>query len=310
MRSPIISKYIYITLGAIFLVTGVVVISFAQKEDQSVHVAEEVQPGYLIDKVVRYSFTVQNTTDKPLKGAEFRAYAPVKQTAHQKTEKIKASSKYDLEVDELGNQIMEFHIPFLAPHASKVITVTAKLKMSSEPNKFAEKQNPNEMFLEAEQNLEAQDKQIKKLAKQLKTDGASSTAKSIYDWINKNINYAGYIKEDRGALYALENKKGDCTEYAYLFSALARANKIPSRVLSGYVYKTNAVVDPADFHNWSEYLSDSKWHLIDPQGNKFEEDQENYIAMRIISSKNTSKMGGSHRFITTSNGLRVKINKA
>ena len=49
--------------------------------------------------------------------------------------------------------------------------------------------------------------------------------------------YVGYIKNDRGALYALKTKEGDCTEFMHLFVALCRANKIPARCIGGYVQR-------------------------------------------------------------------------
>ncbi len=65
-----------------------------------------------------------------------------------------------------------------------------------------------------------------------------------------NIQYAGYTKDDRGALYALKKRKGDCTEYMYLLTALARANGVPTRGIGGYVYAKDAVLRPMDHTPW------------------------------------------------------------
>ena len=276
---------------------------------------QEKQPGYTINKTIRYSFTIKNTENRLLKNPEFWAYAPVKQTAHQKVKSLKATHKYELIQDTLGNQIMHFKFPHLAPYASKVITVTAQLQMSQQPNAIEKNQQTeeqtdiNKLYLGAEKNIESDNKKIKQLAAKLKKTTNRETSKSINTWIENSLTYSGYIKDDRGAAYALNHKQGDCTEYAYLYTALARANQIPSRVIGGYVYKNNAILDPTDFHNWSEYYSHGKWHLVDPQGKKHEQNQQNYIAMRIISQKQDSKMGNSHRFITVGKGLKVKLNK-
>ena len=265
--------------------------------------------SYTINKTVRYSFTIKNTENTLLKDPEFWAYAPVKQTAHQKVKSLKATHKYELTQDDLGNQIMHFKFPYLAPHAAKVITVTAQLLMSQQPNTIQEKLDINQLYLGPEANIETDDQGIKQLAAKLKKPANKETSKAINSWIENSLTYSGYIKDDRGAAYALNNKSGDCTEYAYLYTALARANQIPSRVIGGYVYKNNAILDPTDFHNWSEYYSDGKWHLVDPQGKNHEQDQQDYIAMRIISQKQENKMGNSHRFITVGKGLKVKLNK-
>ena len=296
---------ISIAVIAIIALIGVIV----SNQNQTNTPQETKEPGYTINKVVRYSFTIQNTENKLLNNPEFWAYAPVKQTAHQKVKSLKATYKYELSLDDLGNQIMHFKFPYLAPHAAKVITVTAELLMSQQPNTTQDKLDINQLYLGPEKNIETDGQGIKKLAAKLQKPTSKETSKAINSWIENNLNYSGYIKDDRGAAYALNNKSGDCTEYAYLYTALARANQIPSRVIGGYVYKSNAILDPTDFHNWSEYYSDGKWHLVDTQGKKHEQDQQDYIAMRIISQKQESKMGNSHRFITVGKGLKVKLNK-
>ncbi|THB74617.1 MAG: transglutaminase domain-containing protein [Gammaproteobacteria bacterium] len=307
MFAKIGHKYIALMVMAavIVLTAALLIVSNNQETTQS----QINEPGYTINKTVRYSFTIKNTENKLLKNPEFWAYAPVKQTAHQKVTNLKATHKYELMQDDLGNQIMHFRFPYLAPHASKVITVTAQLLMSQQPNTTQEKLEINQLYLGPEANIETDDQGIKQLAAKLKKPTSRETSKTINSWIENSLTYSGYIKDDRGAAYALNHKSGDCTEYAYLYTALARANQIPSRVIGGYVYKNNAILDPTDFHNWSEYYSHGKWHLVDPQGKKHEQNQQNYIAMRIISQKKDSKMGNSHRFITVGQGLKVKLNK-
>ncbi len=296
---------------AIIFIAAVIIVAVALlfaliKQDPA---PKQETESYTINKTVRYSFTIKNTENTLLKDPEFWAYAPVKQTAHQKVTNLKATHKYELTQDDLGNQIMHFKFPYLAPHAAKVITVTAQLLMSQQPNTIQEKLEINQLYLGPENNIETDDQGIKQLAAKLKKPTNKETSKAINTWIENSLTYSGYIKDDRGAAYALSNKSGDCTEYSYLYTALTRANQIPSRVIGGYVYKSNAILDPTDFHNWSEYYSDGKWHLVDPQGKKHEQDQQDYIAMRIISQKQENKMGNSHRFITVGQGLRVKLNK-
>lgn len=307
-------KIIGVIVIAVVVITAALWFALTTSSKNQNQEQQAKEPGYSINKVIRYSFTVQNTQNTLLKNPEFWAYAPVKQTATQKVKSLKATHKYELTQDDLGNQIMHFKFPYLAPYASKIITVTAQLELSKQPNRIEEtnkeeKLDIKQLYLGPEKNIEADDKEIRILAITLKKPSNRATSQSTNIWIENNLIYSGYIKDDRGAAYALKNKKGDCTEYAYLYTALVRANQIPSRVIGGYVYKSNAVLDPTDFHNWSEYYSDGRWHLVDPQGKKHEQDQQDYIAMRIISQKQDSKMGNSHRFITVSNGLKVKLNK-
>jgi hypothetical protein len=69
------------------------------------------------------------------------------------------------------------------------------------------------------------------------------------------------------ALEALNSKKGDCNEHAVLFTALARAAGIPSRVAAGVVYMDGAFY----YHAWSEVWL-GQWVAVDPVFNQFPAD--------------------------------------
>jgi hypothetical protein len=69
------------------------------------------------------------------------------------------------------------------------------------------------------------------------------------------------------ALEALHSKKGDCNEHAVLFTALARATGIPSRVAAGVVYMDGAFY----YHAWSEVWL-GQWVAVDPVFNQFPAD--------------------------------------
>jgi len=91
------------------------------------------------------------------------------------------------------------------------------------------------------------------------------------------------MEEDKGALYALTNLSGDCTEFAALFAALCRAAGIPARLMGGYICQRNCLVTTVDFHNWAEFYHNGAWHLADPQNRLFDQNGENYIATEIYS---------------------------
>lgn len=97
-------------------------------------------------------------------------------------------------------------------------------------------------------------------------------AERIYDYV---ISYLAYMiqPEIRGALWALQNGRGDCTEYGTLFVALMRAVGIPARTVTGHVSSrlseggivnaTRLWVDSP--HLWSEfYVGGYGWVPVDP----------------------------------------------
>ena len=69
------------------------------------------------------------------------------------------------------------------------------------------------------------------------------------------------------ALDVLETRTGDCNEHAVLFTALARAVGVPSRVVVGVVYLDEAFY----YHAWSEVWL-GQWVSVDPVFNQFPAD--------------------------------------
>jgi len=95
---------------------------------------------------------------------------------------------------------------------------------------------------------------------------AQRAVRKLLDWI--------YITLDKEptvgiptALEALSSRKGDCNEHAVLFTALARAAGIPSRMAAGVVYMDGAFY----YHAWSEVWL-GQWVTVDPVLNQLPAD--------------------------------------
>jgi len=84
--------------------------------------------------------------------------------------------------------------------------------------------------------------------------GASNVvekARKIIQWIRDNIVYEATEDEDRGASWAYENKKGDCSEFASLMVTLLRIQNIPARKVSGYLISNNPRLRPSVGQTWT-----------------------------------------------------------
>lgn len=263
---------------------------------------------YPIKRNIRYGFTVQNKTNKLLENVDFWVYGPVKQTSTQKAGLIDASIPFNVTVDDLGNQLLHFKIDKLPPFGAKIISINAEVNLTDTPNTLS--RQDVKQYLASEKYMETSDNRLKQLSVNFKSDTKRDTAEKIYKWVNANIQYAGYIKDDRGALYALKTRKGDCTEFMYLYNALARIADIPSRGVGGYVYSENSILKPEDFHNWSEIYLDNKWQIVDAQNGVFLDKQSHFIAMRILSQQinNNLKLKNTHQFASSSDEVSVKMN--
>lgn len=279
--------------------------AITRKNEDIPHLLPE--PNYSIPKQIRYSFTIQNTTNQLLRNTEFWTYAPVKQTPTQRCVSLETSHPYELILDDLGNQILYFRFDTMPPYATKIITIKADLKLSNTPNQTIV---PDlKRFLRAEKYVESDAPELLRLAEKLKDQEPVRTAENIFRWVADHVQYTGYLSNERGALYALRKKQGDCTEFMYLFAALCRANVVPARGIGGYVSVKNTVFKPNDYHNWAEFYQDGAWRIADPQRKVFRQNQWHYIAMRVIGESQDNPMGKYHRFRFAGDGLKVKMNQ-
>ena len=86
---------------------------------------------------------------------------------------------------------------------------------------------------------------------------------AIRDWIEAQLDYVrGSSDEETTAIDTFVERQGMCRDYAHLMVALARASRIPARMVSVYAPS----VEPPDFHAVAEVWLDGSWHLVDATG--------------------------------------------
>lgn len=271
-------------------------------------VTDDVSIGnYKQERHLRLGLTLQNKTNVLINDAEFWLYAPALRTSIHESVSIQSSDSYEVSHDTHGNQILNFKLPVLPPYATKVINLNFLLRISDIPVAVIDDAN---RYLKSEKYVETKNESLIALASKLKGATPLETAKNTFTWVSSNIKYAGYIKDNRGALYAYNTRRGDCTEYMYLYTTLMRINGIPTRNVGGYVYSEDSVLKAEDFHNWSEVYLDGAWNVVDPQGGAFFENQSHYIAFRIISDQSVKhdRLNNTQRFAISSGNIAVRIN--
>jgi transglutaminase-like putative cysteine protease len=262
--------------------------------------------GHTIARNIQYSYTLQNKTNRVIEKADFWAHAPVRLTASQRCQDLTANYPFQLNSDQYGNQVLHFAFEKLAPYASRIITIKATLMVSRSANEVAAE--PEAADLQPEKYIESDHPAIRRLAAKLQESDAIATIKAVFRWVAGHVQYSGYASHDRGALYALQHQKGDCTEYMDLFVALCRANGLPSRRVGGYLSPEDSVLKGRNYHNWAEFHENGVWKIADPQNRVLMQNQGDYIAMRIIRASGDDPMSGYHRFRVQREGLRAKMN--
>lgn len=260
---------------------------------------------YDITRKIQYSFTLQNKTNSVVKKTEFWTYAPVKKTSFQYCENIEASYPFKLINDEVGNQILYFVLNNISPYGTKIITIKANMKLS--PNPIPNPLQDGKPYIIPEKYIESENPDISNLARKLSSNSTERTTLTIFNWVSNNIRDSGYTKSERGALYTLKNMHGDCTESADLFIALCRANKIPARLVGGYICDENKILKPYDYHNWAEFYNDGTWNVSDPSNSVFKKKSTSYIVFKI-NARTRERSNNFNRFKLIGKGVEVKIN--
>jgi Transglutaminase-like superfamily len=84
---------------------------------------------------------------------------------------------------------------------------------------------------------------------------------AVRDHMTGPVDYLGYASAEE----ALRTRSGDCTEYAVLLAALARAQNIPARVAYGLVYadRFSGKKDVFSPHAWVQAWTGMRWQSYD-----------------------------------------------
>ena len=263
----------------------------------------KTENAYPIERHVRYSFGVRNHGPALVRDAEVLAFAPVERTSMQRTGSITASQPFELRRDALGNQTLRFVVT-LPPFAAKVIAVDAVVD-------FAQAARPEELrtrqeFLRTGPYVQVDDPAIQRTAADLGGSKPDEIAAGIQRWVADHIRQGGYVAERRGARLALESGRGDCTERADLFVALARARGIPARTIAGFVIDHDAVLRAAAYHNWAEAYVDGAWRLADPDKGVWDSSPSQYLALRVLAA-DAQQTGGAAGVSVSHPDLAVRL---
>ena len=259
------------------------------------------QPVKMASKHLRYVIELKNLSNQSITSPEVALFVPLN-TASQKLDKFSVNHAFKLS-EENGINLSHVAFESIAPFANKHIAVDATVSIY--PTTVIQ---PGITDLSDGELLQLNDSRITALSAELKQQITSpqAYASNISQWLLENIQYSGYIQEDRGAIYAISQRKGDCTEYMFLMMALLRANNIPTKAWAGF-YMTNdkSIVKAKDYHNWVEYHDGEQWQVLDPLNGVHELSRGQYIKFKAING-DVSKIS-SQRFIKNDRRLAVSM---
>lgn len=124
-------------------------------------------------------------------------------------------------------------------------------------------------YTKPEAGIESNAPTIRNIAKMLEKNAKSSSdfVLKAQSWIKKNIKYRAQ-RGERGALYAIKHREGDCTEFTALLVALCRAVGIPARMISGFLQTKTKYKEKWAGHAWAEVYLSNTWIEVDPTSHR------------------------------------------
>lgn len=117
-------------------------------------------------------------------------------------------------------------------------------------------------YLRPTVTVQSDDPAIRRLSGEIVAGAASDPERiaRILRWLEANVEKAPL--DVFSALDVLARRKAECQGHAYLYTALARAAGLPTRVVNGLVYSEQ--LDGFLYHSWTESLVGSQWQVVDP----------------------------------------------
>jgi transglutaminase-like putative cysteine protease len=217
----------------------------------------------------RVDFTTLRTGDD----STLRLWVPYPaDTRHQKvlSQTIESPWPYTLEFDRTGNRVL--HIQGRGvPERDLVMRFLIERQPSDGiPASVATPNTPldPERYLQPARLIPLEGA-IRQLAEQ-QSRGATTDAEKIrafYDYVVKTMRYnkdgTGWGRGD--AIWACDNKRGNCTDFHSLFIGMARSQNIPARFIIGFPVPTSTDAGSiGGYHCWAEYYEAGRgWVPVD-----------------------------------------------
>jgi len=222
-----------------------------------------------------------------------------KTTNHQKVLHTTYSIQPTITVDDVDNNLIgTFSIGRITPNEIKSIEIEYDVVVRYDYFNIdvVTHDMPAGMnkFLQSTSDWEADDPLIRALAAQIEENTTTILEKvrSIIQWIINNIQYTEQL-EEHSALWALKNRRGDCTEFSNLFVALSRAMGVPARGAFYFTYSEEIKGKLVEgYHRIAEvYLPNVGWAPVDLtwKGGLFGELPDGHIYVFTTSTRDSER---------------------
>ncbi|WP_444912455.1 transglutaminase-like domain-containing protein [Microbulbifer sp. PAAF003] len=212
--------------------------------------------------------TIENHSERDVIGYIHRLSMPVETGLQQSLKEIryeypenlvikdhkKGDSKYlEVRLDIPAGKVVKrkFHFDLLLSSYDY-----AKISRGREPY-------PAKKYLQPAKYIESDALAIKKLSLEIQNTFSDEEGRLRAAFLLPQAVIEYKIQPTKGALAALESRKGDCTEYAALFVALARSMGYPARITSEFLFTKRKQFKQPNHHAAEVYMN-GRWMPVDP----------------------------------------------
>lgn len=128
-----------------------------------------------------------------------------------------------------------------------------------------------ETYLAEHIDFPIQHPKIRRLLKRFAASGNNlADAQRLVGFTNSQLSYTEHQHADT-VLTALARRSGECTDFADVYTTLARSAGLPARTIYGLAYDASG--SPGfRFHAWNEVYAEGRWHSVDPTWNQITTD--------------------------------------
>jgi transglutaminase-like putative cysteine protease len=257
-------------------------------EEITVTATAEVQPGYTITSTRTYDLAFEVRLFNNGSGSADRISLVVAMVSDRPPFQAVLSSQvshpYTLETDEFDNQYARVVLTDFPSGAADTVRFEYRVEVNALrydlgtcSGGMAQTDIYPETYIESDAAEILQRSQDLSLGKATPCE----QLRAFYEFIGDNMTYNGYNPGEVGALQALNNLEGDCTEFSDLLTALSRAAGIPARPVEGVTCCTTAEQYSAGNikHNWVlANLPGVDWVPVDPTWGRFEGQRDSFFA--------------------------------
>ena len=186
--------------------------------------------------------------------------------AHSSAAKVALSAAIDypealvalqLQINDRSALVLENGSTITGPAGARMLHLEHRQPMPVATEELARASGPRA-------DLPSDHPRIRRLARQALGDAQSPDLQiaNLTEFVHQHLDYRVDVNV-MGVLDSLEQRVGDCTEFADLLTTLARAAGLPARTVTGLAY---AEAEGPGFylHAWTEIAADGTWHAVDP----------------------------------------------